>query len=234
MALSKNTRARVGYVMMSRLSLRGLVVALNCLGRNKKLILAHAAQWCAKHDDLAALEAVVPTNDTAMLRRIDIVDKPLGCHGYTALCLAAFNGSSRVVRYLIGAGADVTYINSHGEDLKTNLDVGEECAVAAAGENAVFVRERFRVARRHIELRRAYLEHQITRGPVDYTPRLPARIGAALRIWKWWLQVHRLPVHVSSVAVTAQHGHSRCRDHAPGGNGCVRTSGPRYAERKSP
>ena len=187
-------RARVAVVMASSLQHRDLARALSQLGRNRKLVLGHAVQWCAIHDDLAAIEAVVPRNDTASLRIVEIVDQPLGRRNYTALCLAAYHGSPRVVRYLIGVGADVTYVNSHGEDLARNLDIGEVHAVNADGNNAVFVRERFRVARHHIKLRQLYLRRQHDRTPVDYTPRRPPRIRAALRVWAWWCRVRRRPL----------------------------------------
>ena len=198
-------RARVAVVMASSLQHRELARALSQLGRNRKLVLGHAVQWCAVHDDLAAIEAVVPRNDTASLRIVDIVDQPLGRQNYTALCLAAYHGSPRVVRYLIGVGADVAYVNSHGEDLARNLDIGEMHAVEANMDNAVFVRERFRVARRHIELRQLYLRRQCERATVDYTPRRPPRIRAALRVWAWWCRVRPRVVRHQTSRVVASH-----------------------------
>ena len=92
-----------------------------------------------------------------------------------------------MTRFLVTQGADVNYTNSHGETLVETLANGEADAISAEPSNAIFVRERFRLCRKCIRDRHQFLVRERLRGIVDYRPRRPRRVDAALKIWSWWI-----------------------------------------------
>ena len=165
--------------------------AIRNIQRPTHAIQIHVLHQCARYDDLRTLELVF-----GQVYRCNppsrVLDAPLGRHSYTPLCIAAYNGSPRVTKYLISQGADVHYRNSHGEDLHENLDAGEADAVTRSPQDAIFIRERYRACRNFIRVRQDYLAREAVRPPVDYTPRKPRRIVAAGRIWAWWKRVRPL------------------------------------------
>lgn len=183
------TKARVAVVLKSSLRLGDVRRALSMLGKAHRVVLVHALHLCAQTDNLRLLEGIVPraTGAGSMTIR-DLVDQPMGRNDYAAMSHAAYNGSPRVARYLISQGADVHYVNSHGEDLTQNMDTGELEAVARCPSDEIFIRERFRQCRSFIAERRDFLNRQLRRGPVNYLPRRPRRVAAAFRIWDWWVR----------------------------------------------
>ena len=154
--------------------------------RNTSLVLTHVIHQIAAKDDLSLLESVFK-----FFKNVDpasIVNNPLGRKSYTALSHAAFNGSEKVTKYLITIGADVNARNYHGETLLDMLEVGEAESIEKNPKEAIFIRFRYAQCRRWIQERKTYLERQAHRS-VDYTPRLPRRIAAALKILRWWTSV---------------------------------------------
>ena len=183
------TRHLVNAVLESSRSSRELRRALAGIPRNKMTVLKHVVHYCAHHDNLPLLERIIPSPTPAHMR--PILHAPLGRHGYTPLCIAAYAGSDRMTRYLITQGADVNYTNIHGEDLATNLDMGEKQAIHNRPNDTIFIRERFRCCRTFIRDRQLYLQREAKRPAVNYTPRKPRRVTAAIKIWAWWTKLHK-------------------------------------------
>jgi hypothetical protein len=216
-----NTRAMVDCILRSSMRERDLRWALRELPRNRKVVMTHTLHNCVARDDLRTLESLLPRvqgarnqrNQRQDVQMPDIVNAPLGHRDYISLCIAAYNGSSQSVKFLISQGADVTYVNSHGEDLTGTLANGEHDAVEANPSNTIFTRERYRQCRKFIHERQDFLRMQAERGPVTYQSRCPPKVRAALVIWAWW-KGHR-PQPDTGWATSHRHHHRRGRHRGP-------------------
>lgn len=182
-ATKGGARQMVRALLATNLQAGALSKILLSFPEKKQLLLAHTVQELVKADDLRSLESIVQRTRLDVRR---VANMPLGRRDYTSLNIAAYYGSPRCCKYIISQGGDVNYTNSHGEDLQMTITQGEKDMVAFAPENAIFVRERFRLVKKFIVERQQFLQLQAERGTVSYRPRRPRRITAGLKILAWW------------------------------------------------
>ena len=147
---------------------------------------------CADKDDLKLCEHIM-----RMIRSDDTceraVNTPEGSHEYTPLCRAAYRGSIRMLKLLVSKGADVTYTNSHGENLLTTMASGRTENIEQQPGNDMFINDRFDHCLKYIENRQRYVQLSKERAvekekkASTFIPFRPRRVMTAIvRIQKWW------------------------------------------------
>ena len=149
--------------------------------------VTYCVHRCAERDDIRLVESLFQhVNSRLTIERI--VNSRESKLEYTPLCRAAYRGSIRLLKFLVAAGSDVNYTNSHGEDLLTTLEQGQNDAINQQPENAIFIRERFQQCHAFITARRAYLRRKqeaAARPPVQrWVPQ--RKLRAVIRIQRWF------------------------------------------------
>ena len=154
--------------------------------------VTYAVHRCAERDDIRLVESLFQqVNSPSTVQRI--VNSRESKLEYTPLCRAAYRGSIRLLKFLVAAGSDVNYTNSHGEDLLTTLEQGQNDAINQQPENAIFIRERFNQCHAFIRARRAYLikkAEAAARPPVRrWVPQ--RKLRALVAIQRWYRELSR-------------------------------------------
>ena len=152
---------------------------------------------CADSDDLKMCENIVRMiRSEEMCQRA--VNTPEGSHEYTPLCRAAYRGSQRMLKMLVSKGADVTYTNSHGENLVTTLETGRGDSVLRHPGNEIFIHDRFDQCLAYVKDRQRYVrlskerEEKREREKNTFVPFRPRRvIRAIVKLQRWWRRRRR-------------------------------------------
>jgi hypothetical protein len=177
------TRVDVARVLSAKLSIGDVRLQIRDMARNRgrALVNTHILHFCAHNDHLSLLELLIGKKNIQ-----GIIDRQLGKHDYTALEIAAYRGSLSMIRYLITQGANVMFINSHGENIQQCIDTGEYAAISHRPADTMFTRYRFEQCRRFLLNREQYVNAQIGRD-LSFTPRVPRTLyNAGVKILNWW------------------------------------------------
>lgn len=148
------------------------------------LLWTHLLHAASTKDDLKLVEYV--HNRLGRARLSAVVDRVLGRHSYTPLCRAAYNGSVRMMKFLVACGANVRFKNAHNEDIRSCIAEGLRQQLAKYVDNAIFIEQRFEECARFLDQRILYLERRRAapaRGPI-FVPRCVRRDNAARAIQK--------------------------------------------------
>ena len=154
---------------------------------------------CAEKDDLKLMEWILSHHlkkySANELKRL--VNLPFGRHDYTPLCRAAYAGSIKMMKLLVGNEADVSFVNRHGENIQHCLAAGVENAVKRMDAGAIFIRPRYEACVAYVKKRKAWLAAQTgvkeraqqrrENGNVFYPVRIRRRRAAAAeKLQAWW------------------------------------------------
>jgi len=164
--------------------------------RSKHLNFITTIIWvihrCSDMDDLKLCEQImrlIRSEDTCQRA----VNTPEGSHEYTPLCRAAYRGSLRMLKLLVSKGADVTYTNSHGENLLSTMTIGRKDSLLQHGGNEMFINDRFDQCLQYIENRQRYVkltterEAEKVKKAATFVPFRPRRVMKAIvKVQRWW------------------------------------------------
>lgn len=150
--------------------------------------VAYAVHRCAEKDDIRLCEALL-----RQIRNEDVIKRIVNTHEsrseYTPLCRAVFRGSVRMIKFLVSQGADVNFINSHGENLMNALDAGQEEYEKTQPDNSIFTRDRYTQCRNFITQRQRYLQMLAARKEQPPPKRWKPRRQHAIVIQQWFRKV---------------------------------------------
>ena len=148
-------------------------------------VYTSAIHLLSERDDLTACGYI--------LRRIPdgtrtaLVNAPVGRCRYTPLTRAVFRGSLRMIKFLRGCGADLEYVNTHGESMLDALDQGEVVQLKKRPHDAMFTRNRFQECRVYMKKAKESPIIPTTVEELRAGMYVPRRVKlAGIRIKWWW------------------------------------------------
>lgn len=154
---------------------------------SRRSVVTTAVHLISEKDDLKLCEALL--RDMTIDECKAACNTKMGRHGYTPIFRAAYRGSIRMLKLLVGYGADVCMTNAHGETVMNTLDAGQTQQVSTMPQHKMFIDSRFEECKTFVAAHERMQKNITPTKPRVFKPRVPRKIlKAATIIERWWRQ----------------------------------------------